>query len=103
VIFVLCHSRNFTSGFTPQQIAQFALTHGWSHDYSDVFHKNWWNGEMQLRSDDPTCSVRMTIDLDASGGVGGSVGHLHVDQYNPWSGPVGAMGHPGEVATEVRL
>jgi hypothetical protein len=44
-------------------------------------------------------SVHMTINLDASAGSAGTVGDWHVDQYNPWSGPVGAMGHIGEVAT----
>jgi hypothetical protein len=62
----LCHSNNFVSIFTPQQIKQFALTHGWSRDFFDPLHKNWWNGGLQLRSEDTTCSTHMAIDLNAS-------------------------------------
>ncbi len=62
----LCHSNNFVSIFTPQQIQQFALTHGWSRDFFDPLHKNWWNGGLQLRSNDKTCSTHMSIDLSAS-------------------------------------
>src|SRR5205807_3553433 len=94
-----CHDHRFTSTFTPQQIAQFAATHGWTHDFLDLWHKNFLNGGEQLRSDDATCSVHVTMDLDASAGTGGTVGDWHVDQYNPYSSPVGALGHLGEVAT----
>jgi RHS repeat-associated protein len=95
----LCHSNNFASIFTPQQIKQFALTHGWSRDFFDPLHKNWWNGGLQLRSDDTTCSTHMAINLNASAAIGGSVGDWHVDQYNWQASPWGALGHLGEVVT----
>jgi hypothetical protein len=95
----LCHSNNFTSIFTPQQIEQFALTHGWSRDFFDALHKNWWNGGLQLRSDDTTCSTHIAIDLNASAAMGGSVGDWHVDQYNWQASPLGALGHLEEVGT----
>jgi RHS repeat-associated protein len=96
----LCHSNNFDSIFTPQQIQQFALTHGWSRDFFDPLHKNWWNGGLQLRSNDTTCSTHMSIDLSASAAMGGSVGDWHVDQGNwmSWN-PLGALIHMEEVAT----
>ncbi len=96
----LCHSNNFVSIFTPQQIQQFALTHGWSRDFFDPLHKNWWNGGLQLRSNDTTCSTHMAIDLSASAAMGGSVGDWHVDQGNWMSrNPLGALIHMEEVAT----